>query len=104
MEKIKELDQKIKEMAGRIKELREIEGLSTKEMAEKTGVSESEYIACEKGDSDLNFTFIYRCANALNVNVTEIIEGYSPKLKGYTLTRHGAGQKISQAHGMTYFN
>ncbi len=104
MEKIKELDQKIKEMAGRIKELREIEGLSIKDMAEKTGVSESEYLACEKGDSDLNFTFIYRCANALNVNVTEIIEGYSPKLKGYTLTRHGAGQKISQAHGMTYFN
>ena len=104
MEKIKELDQKIKEMAGRIKELREIEGLSTKEMAEKTGVSESEYLACEMGDSDLNFTFIYRCANALNVNVTEIIEGYSPKLKGYTLTRNGSGQKISQAHGMTYFN
>ncbi len=104
MEKIKELDQKIQEMAGRIKELREIEGLSIKDMAEKTGVSESEYLACEKGDSDLNFTFIYRCANALNVNVTEIIEGYSPKLKGYTLTRHGSGQKISQAHGMTYFN
>ena len=104
MEKIKELDQKIKEMAGRIKELREIEGLSIKDMAEKTGVSESEYLACEKGDSDLNFTFIYRCANALNVNVTEIIEGYSPKLKGYTLTRNGSGQKISQAHGMTYFN
>ena len=104
MEKIKELDQKIKEMAGRIRELREIEGLSIKDMAEKTGVSESEYLACEKGDSDLNFTFIYRCANALNVNVTEIIEGYSPKLKGYTLTRHGNGQKISQAHGMTYFN
>ncbi len=104
MEKIKELDQKIKEMAGRIRELREIEGLSIKDMAEKTGVSEAEYLACEKGDSDLNFTFIYRCANALNVNVTEIIEGYSPKLKGYTLTRHGNGQKISQAHGMTYFN
>ena len=104
MEKIRELDQKIKEMAGRIKELREIEGLSTKEMADKTGISESEYLACEKGDSDLNFTFIYRCANALNVNVTEIIEGYSPKLKGYTLTRQGSGQKISQAHGMTYFN
>ncbi len=104
MEKIKELDQKIQEMAGRIRELREIEGLSIKAMAEKTGVSESEYLACEKGDSDLNFTFIYRCANALNVNVTEIIEGYSPKLKGYTLTRHGNGQKISQAHGMTYFN
>ena len=104
MEQMKELNQKIQKMAGRIRELRDIVGLSTKEMAEKTGVSESEYISCENGEKDLNFTFIYRCANALNVNVTEIIEGYSPKLKGYTVTRRENGQKISQAHGMTYYN
>ncbi len=104
MEQMKELNQKIKEMAERIKELRDIVGLSTSEMAEKTGISESEYISCENGEKDLNFTFIYRCANALNVNVTEIIEGYSPKLKGYTVTRRENGQKISQAHGMTYYN
>ncbi len=104
MEQMKELNQKIKEMAERIRELRDIVSLSTQEMAEKTGVSESEYISCENGEKDLNFTFIYRCANALNVNVTEIIEGYSPKLKGYTVTRKENGQKISQAHGMTYYN
>ena len=98
------LDLKIKEMARRIRELREIEGLTITEMAEKTGVLESEYLACENGDKDLNFAFIYRCALALSVNVTDIIEGYSPKLKGYTVTRNGNGQKIAQAHGMTYFN
>ena len=98
------LDLKIKEMAGRIRELREIEGLTTAQMAEKTGVSEQEYVECEKGAKDLNFAFIYRCALALSVNVTEIIEGYSPKLKGYTVTRNGLGQKIAQAHGMTYYN
>ncbi len=104
MEQMIGLDLKIKEMAERIRELREIEGLSTAQMAEKTGVSEQEYVECEQGAKDLNFAFIYRCALALSVNVTEIIEGYSPKLKGYTVTRHGAGQKIAQAHGMTYFN
>ena len=104
MEQMNGLDLKIKEMAERIRELREIEGLSVGDMAQKTGVSEQEYMACEKGDKDLNFAFIYRCANALNVNVTEIIEGYSPKLRGYTVTRKGSGQKIAQAHGMTYFN
>ena len=104
MEQMNELNQKIKEMGGRIRELREIEGLTAIQMAEKTGVSEQEYLACENGEKDLNFAFIYRCANVLNVNVTEIIEGYSPKLRGYTVTRRGNGQKISQSHGMTYFN
>lgn len=104
MEQITGLDFKIKEMAGRIRALREIVGLTPLQMSEKTGVSEAEYIECENGNKDLNFAFIYRCALALSVNVTDIIEGYSPKLKGYTVTRSGAGQKIAQAHGMTYFN
>ena len=104
MQQMTGLDFKIKEMAGRIRELREVVGFSVEQMAEKTGVTVDEYVACEAGDKDLNFAFIYRCALALSVNVTDIIEGYSPKLKGYTVTRNGAGQKIAQAHGMTYFN
>ena len=104
MEPITALDYKIQEMAARIRELREIEGLTTAVMAEKTGVSVEEYVRCEAGKSDLNFAFIYRCAQALNVNVTDIIEGYSPKLKSFTVTRRGQGQQIAQAHGMTYYN
>ena len=104
MEKKNGLDVKIREMARRIKELREIENLSVEYMAEKCGVSLEEYIACEKGERDLSFAFLYLCAGALSVNVTEIIEGESPKLKSYTITRNGAGQKISSAHGMTYYN
>ena len=101
---MKGLDFKIREMAARIRELREIEGLSPEEMAQKTGVDVAEYIRCESGESDLNFAFIYRCAMTLNVNVTDIIEGQSPTLKSFTVTRAGAGQKIAQAHGMTYYN
>ncbi len=104
MENNTELKLKIKQMSKRIKELREIEGLTVEEMALKTAVSVEEYVACENGETDLNFAFIYRCANALSVNVTDIIEGYSPTLKGYTVTRFGNGQKIANAHGMTYYN
>ena len=104
MEPITALDYKIREMASRIRELREIMGYTPEEMAQKTGVSVEEYLQCETGTCDLNFAFIYRCASALNVNVTDIIEGYSPRLKSYTVTRRGQGQQIAQAHGMTYYN
>ena len=104
MQGITGLDLKIQEMAGRIRALREIEGLTVAEMAAKTGVCEAEYLSCENGESDLNFAFIYRCASAFNVDVTDIIEGKSPTLKSYTLTRSGQGQRIEEAHGMTYFN
>ena len=104
MKQMTGLDFKIKEMAGRIRELREIVGLTPAEMAVKTDVSIEEYIQCESGKSDLNFAFIYRCALALGVNVTDIIEGHSPTLRSYTVTKNGAGQEIANAHGMTYYN
>ena len=98
------LEFKIQEMAQRIKTLREIIGLTTMDMANKTGVTLQEYLDCESGKSDLNFAFLYRCALALGVDVTEIIEGTGPRLAGYTVTRKGEGQQIQKAHGMTYFN
>ena len=94
----------IKEMGKRIAELRQIEGFTTAEMAAKAGVDEAEYIACEAGERDLNFAFLYRCALAFGVDVTDIIEGKSPTLTTYDLTRAGDGQKIEKAHGMTYYN
>ena len=99
-----DLIHKIREVSERIKTLREIVGLSTMELADKLGMTESEYLLCERGESDLNFAFLYRCAKALNVDVTDIIEGSSPRLLGYTVTRKGNGQHIQKAHGMTYFN
>ena len=91
MQQMTGLDYKIREMAGRIRELREIEGITPEEMAAKTDVTTAEYLECENGRSDLNFAFIYRCALALNVNVTDIIEGHSPTLQSFTVTRRGLG-------------
>ena len=45
------LNYKIQEMAHRIRELREIESFTIAEMANKTGVTEQEYIDCEMGRS-----------------------------------------------------
>ncbi len=104
MNKMTGLDFRIRDMAARIRELRQIEGLTVGEMAQKTDVTEQEYLRCEAGESDLNFAFIYRCALALGVDVTDIIEGHSPTLKSYTVTRAGGGQEIANAHGMTYYN
>ena len=69
------LEFQIREMAARIRELRAIEGYTAEEMAAKTDVTPEEYESCERGEKNLTFTFIYRCALALGVDVTDIIEG-----------------------------
>ena len=58
------LDFKMSEVAARIRELRQIDGISVETMAKLTGVSREEYAACEAGTHDLSFAFIYRCALA----------------------------------------
>lgn len=104
MTDINKIDMQIIQMAQRIRELREIEGLSVENMAALTGLSVSEYLDCENGKSDLNFAFLYRCANALHVDVTDIIRGSSPRLSSMVVTRKDAGQRIEKAHGMVYHN
>ena len=98
------LEFKLQEMAARIRELRDISGYSPAEMARLTDVTVEEYLECENGRADLNFAFIYGCATVFGVDVTDIIQGSSPRLSSYTLTRNGLGQRIEQAHGMVYYN
>ena len=51
---------KIREMAQRIRELREITGLTTQEMAARTDMTVEEYEQCEAGNRNLSIAFLYR--------------------------------------------
>ncbi|MDE5583415.1 MAG: AMP-binding protein [Ruminococcus sp.] len=93
---------KIREVAERIKAVRESVGLTAEEMAEKTGVSVYEYLAYEGGAKDFSFTFIYKFANATGVEITDLMEGESPKIYSYDITRKGGGLPIVRRKGMTY--
>ena len=95
---------KIKEVAGRIRELREITGLTVEEMAVRTGVTVEEYIQCEAGNRNLSIAFLYRCVLSFGVDMSDLLEGRSPKLRSYALTRKGEGQKIEEAHHMIGYN
>jgi len=103
-ENITGADYKNKEIAARIRELREISGISTEEMANRTGVSLEEYLLCEEGKRDLSIAFLYRCVLILGVDMSDLLEGHSPKLRSYALTRKGEGQRIEEAHNMVGYN
>ena len=101
---INTMEHKMKEIADRIRELRLITGLSVADMAARTGISEEEYAACEAGNRNLSVAFLYHCALNFGVDMGDILEGHSPKLRSYALTRRGEGQRIEEAHHMVGFN
>ncbi len=98
------MDFKIREVARRIRELREISGFTVEEMAQRTGLSVEEYIQCEDGNRNLSVAFLYRCTLSFGVDMGDLLEGRSPKLRSYDLTRKGEGQRIEEAHHMIGYN
>ncbi len=98
------MENKLKEIAGRIKELRLITGLSVEEMAARTGTTVREYEECEAGNRNLSVAFLYHCTLSFGVDMGDLLEGKSPKLRSYALTRRGEGQKIEEAHNMIGYN
>lgn len=94
----------LKEVADRIRTLREIAGYSQEEMAEKAEVSLEEYVKLEEGKTDFGFTFIYKCADIFGVDMKDLLEGNSPNLSLYTVTRKGEGMRIVKNTGFIYDN
>lgn len=94
----------VKLTAQRIKELREIEGISVEDMARITDVSVDEYNRLEAGEADFSFTFIYKVAKACGVEAADILTGYTPRLSEYTVVRAGEGVPIARRKGLDYKN
>ena len=91
----------LQEIALRIREMREILGYSMQKMANLTEVAEEVYRTYETGTVDLPFTFMHKCAKVFGLEITDLLEGHSAKLSGYTVTRRGKGLVTASEDGIT---
>ena len=95
---------KLKEVAKRIREMREICDITEADMAKKTEVSLEDYKAYENGELDFPFTFIHKCSLAFGIGITDLLEGQSAHLSSYTVTRKGQGQETAKEDGIEIQN
>lgn len=98
------VENRLAEIAFRIREMRQIVGYSEIEMAQMTDLTLEEYSRYEAGLADLPFTFIHKCAIAFGIGITDILEGQSAKLSSYTVTRKGQGLQTVQEDGIEIFD
>ncbi len=96
--------EKLKEVALRIREMREIFEFDEQTMAEKTEVTLEEYRSYERGEMDFPFTFIHKCSLAFGIGITDLLEGRSAHLSSYTVTRRGQGQQTAKEDGIEISN
>ena len=95
---------KIPEIAERIRALRDMCGFTEAEMADAAGISEEEYARLESGTEDFGFTFLYKCAEKLGVDMIEIITGSNPRLTDFSMVKSGEGLPIKRREGFTYYH
>ncbi len=96
--------EKLREVALRIREMREIFEFDEATMAQKTEVSIEEYRKYERGELDFPFTFIHKCSLAFGIGITDLLEGRSAHLSSYTVTRRGQGQQTAKENGIEISN
>jgi len=96
------METKIKEIAERIRALREIMSFTSEDMAMACDVSTDEYNTLESGCKDFSFTFLLKCAQKFGVDMVELLTGENPKLSEYTIVRKGKGLNIKRRKGFKY--
>ena len=85
------------EVSQRIREMREVSGISVDEMALKTEVSVEQYLTYEKGEADLPFTFIHKCSLAFGIEMTELLRGL--RSETFLLHRHETRRRCGDREG-----
>lgn len=91
-----------KEIAIRLRGLREAEEISVKELAEATGVTPEEYLAYESGEKDIPMSYLSVLADYCKVELTQLLTGSDARMKKYFLTRRGTGPVVERRKAYHY--
>ena len=85
-----------RQVAERIRELREIEEVPAADVAKKLGISEESYLQYENAQVEIPISVLYTVAGYLGVDPTVLLSGDSPRMNTYTIVRGGKGMSVER--------
>ncbi|HEY3272634.1 MAG TPA: cupin domain-containing protein [Methanocella sp.] len=98
------MQERIKEVAARVKELRGILEIGTDEMANYLDVSKSQYERYENGEEDIPASMLYEISRKLGVEMSILLTGEAPRMHYFTVTRKGKGVSVERRKEYKYQN
>ncbi|MDR2070527.1 MAG: cupin domain-containing protein [Treponema sp.] len=93
-----------KEIAARVRVLREIGEISGETLAKELGFDPQEYAGWESGETEFPIGSLVEIANRFNVDLTELISGEPSRLKTFCVTRSGRAPEVSRRPAYTYWD
>jgi quercetin dioxygenase-like cupin family protein len=96
------MDEQIKQIADRIRGLRDSLDVTVEEMAERCKRTPDEIRLYEAGETDIPMSFLFEVAQHFNVDTSTLISGEEPRMTSYFLTRYGKGKSIERNKAYKY--
>jgi quercetin dioxygenase-like cupin family protein len=94
----------VKEIASRVRVLREIENISAEALAKELGFETAEYAAWEAAEKDFPVGALVEIAARFKVDLSELLTGAASKLKTFCVTKAGQAPEVSRRPMYGYWN
>jgi transcriptional regulator with XRE-family HTH domain len=96
------MTEQIKQIAERIKEIREISGISAETLAGTLDVATDLYLKYESGDTDIPVGIVFKIAELFHIELSVMLGGDNPRLRIYGVVRNGKGLKLERRKQYKY--
>jgi mannose-6-phosphate isomerase-like protein (cupin superfamily) len=96
--------EEMKQIARRIREIREISDIPAERMAANLDVSLDQFLHYESGEADIPVSFIFKVAQWFNIELSVLMGGDNPKLHIYGIVRNGKGLNLERRKHYKYEN
>ena len=96
------MKEKIQFVAERIKELREIAGISAAALAQDLGISLDEIRQYESGNVDIPVGYLYKLAHKFGIELSALLSGENPRLHVYCVVRKDKGLSVERRKQYKY--
>lgn len=96
------MNEEIKQIAERLKGLRDALELSVEDVAKVCDISPEKYREQESGTVDISVSILHRISHAYGVELTTLMFGDEPKMSAYFVTRQGKGISVERTKAYKY--
>mgnify|MGYP001293465075 CR=1 FL=1 len=96
------MQEKIREIAARVRDLREISGITPADLASSLGIPASVYARYEAGTEDIPASLLHEIAGCLKVDLTVLLTGEAPRMRIFAVTRKGKGVDVERRRQYHY--
>ena len=85
------MDEQIKQIAERLRGLRDVLELNAEDIARDCDIPAEEYRLAETGEFDISVSMLQKIARRYGIALDALMFGEEPKMSSYFLTRAGKG-------------